>query len=75
MTIYDIQRLKSIVNEFNLAANQPILENASMDVEEKIHALAEIINLADIMASYIEETINNEIPYGNLPDGHISENY
>lgn len=62
MTTSDIKRLKSIVAEFNRAASQPILDNGSMDAEQKINALAEIINLADIMATMVEETIFNEIP-------------
>lgn len=62
MTTSDIKRLKSIVAEFNRAASQPILDNDSMDAEQKINALAEIINLADIMATVVEETIFNEIP-------------
>lgn len=64
MTTTDIKRLKSIVAEFNRAASQPILNNDSMDAEQKINALAEIINLADIMATIVEETIFNEIPTG-----------
>lgn len=62
MTTSDIKRLKSIVAEFNRAASLPILDNDSMDAEQKINALAEIINLADIMATVVEETIFNEIP-------------
>lgn len=74
MTNYDVQRLKSIVAEFNHAANQPILENTSMSAEDKIYALAEIVNLADIMASYIDEIIHDEIPEESLPDENIPEN-
>lgn len=61
MTTSDIKRLKSIVKEFNQAASRPILDNASMDAEQKINALVEIIDLADIMATIVEETIFDEI--------------
>ena len=52
MTASDIRQLKSIVDEFNRAASRPILENDSMDADQKINALAEIINLADIIGWY-----------------------
>lgn len=62
MTASDIRQLKSIVDEFNRAASRPILENDSMDADKKINALAEIIDLADIMAGLVEDIIYHEIP-------------
>ena len=61
MTASDIRQLKSIVEEFNRAARRPILENDSMDANQKINALAQIINLADIMAGMVEDIIYHEI--------------
>lgn len=68
MTASDIRQLKSIVDEFNRAASRPILGNDSMDADQKINALAEIINLADIMAGMVEDIIYHEIPL----DGDLS---
>ena len=68
MTASDIRQLKSIVDEFNRAASRPILENDSMEADQKINALAEIIDLADIMAGMVEDIIYHEIP----TDGDLS---
>lgn len=73
MTNNHIEMLKSIVDEFNRAANQPILENPSMDADQKINALAEIIDLADIMATYVEEIIFYEFTDESLLDEDIDE--
>lgn len=73
MTNNDIEMLKSIVDEFNRAANQPILENPSMDADQKINALAEIIDLADIMATYVEELIFDEFTDESLLDEDIDD--
>lgn len=60
--------LKSIVDEFNRAANQPILDNPAMDTDQKINALVEIIDLADIMATYVEEIIFYEFTDESLEE-------
>lgn len=73
MTHNDIEMLKSIVDEFNRAANQPILDNLSMDADQKINALAEIIDLADIMATYVEQIIFYEFTDESLLDEDIDE--
>lgn len=65
MTDNQIKQLKAIVDEFNRAASQPIPGNPNLDDEQKINELAEIINLADMMSTLIEESILIDIPEEN----------
>lgn len=65
MTDNQIKQLKAIVDEFNLAASQHILDNPELDAEQKINELVNIIDLADIMATMVKEIIISVIPEEN----------
>lgn len=62
MTENQTRQLKATVGGCNRAASQPIPDNPGLDAGQKINEPANIIDLADIMASSVEETVPGDVP-------------